>query len=433
MRRRIFSWMLAIAFIAIAARVAISALTPQKKEDVYKQLELFSYTLSIIESEYVKEIESQDLIYGALKGMLSSLDAHSQFLDPDIYSELKVDTEGQFGGLGIEITIRDGLLTVITPIDDTPAWDVGLKAGDKIVKIDDELTRDFTLLDAVKRLRGKPGTKVTVKVLREKEQKLLDFTITREIIKIKEVKEAKVLEDTIGYIRLASFSEQTANEMKRALEDLTNQGVDSLILDLRNNPGGLLDIAEQISELFLEPGMTVVSTQGRRVLQNSIYKANAKKTYLDWPIVVLVNEGSASGSEIVAAALQDNKRAIILGTKTFGKGSVQTVLPLGDGSALRLTTSEYFAPSGRTINKVGVTPDVIVEQGEIQLVKTETTMEELFDNIKEGKLPEKEDDEGEGEKEQIKPDLDSDYQVVRAKDLLKAIKVYNLQLKSVTN
>ena len=318
MRKKILVWVLALVFVSVLTKVAIPALERQKRDEIYKQIELFSYTLSVVESEYVKEVETKDLIYGALKGMLSSLDPHSQFLDPETYGELKVDTEGQFGGLGIEITIRDGLLTVITPLEDTPAWNQGIKAGDKIVKIDDELTRDFTLTDAVKKLRGKPGTEVNVTILREKEQKLLDIKIVREIIKVKEVKEAKILEDNIGYIRLAAFSERTAKETKKALADLEKNGVDALVLDLRNNPGGLLDVAEKVAEFFLESGQTVVSTEGRRLLQNSVYKAKLKKPYLEWPMVVLVNEGSASGSEIVAGALQDNKRAIIMGTKTFG-------------------------------------------------------------------------------------------------------------------
>ncbi len=426
MRKKILVWVLALVFVSVLTKVAIPALERQKRDEIYKQIELFSYTLSVVESEYVKEVETKDLIYGALKGMLSSLDPHSQFLDPETYGELKVDTEGQFGGLGIEITIRDGLLTVITPLEDTPAWNQGIKAGDKIVKIDDELTRDFTLTDAVKKLRGKPGTEVNVTILREKEQKLLDIKIVREIIKVKEVKEAKILEDNIGYIRLAAFSERTAKETKKALADLEKNGVDALVLDLRNNPGGLLDVAEKVAEFFLESGQTVVSTEGRRLLQNSVYKAKLKKPYLEWPMVVLVNEGSASGSEIVAGALQDNKRAIIMGTKTFGKGSVQTVLPLGDGSALRLTTSEYFSPLGKTINEVGITPDVIVDEAEMSLSKKKSRIEKLFEDIQEGKLPDEEEDKDE-EVVIKKPSWETDYQIRRALDLLKAIRVYNLQ------
>ncbi|MFC1593729.1 S41 family peptidase [Candidatus Omnitrophota bacterium] len=427
MIKKIVPWILVVLLLGVATRVAVSGLERQNKDEVYRQIELFTYALTIVQSEYVKEIDAKDLIYGGLKGMLGSLDPHSQFLDPDTYSELKVDTEGEFGGLGIEISIREGLLTIISPLEGTPAWDAGLKPGDNIVKIDDDLTKDFSLTDAVKRLRGKPGTDVTITILRVKEQKLFDVTITREIIQIKEVKDAQVIDDNIGYVRLAAFSENTVSEMKTALSELEDKEVDSLILDLRNNPGGLLDVAEKISELFLESGKVVVSTEGRRLLQNAVYKANARKPYLNWPMVVLVNEGSASGSEIVAGALQDHKRAIIMGTKTFGKGSVQTVLPLGDGSALRLTTSEYFTPSGRTINQVGVTPDVVVDKRYLQFSDREASLEDLFLKIEKGKVPEQDADPAVEKKEIEELSLENDYQVIRAVDLLKALRVFNKQ------
>ncbi|MFH1655952.1 MAG: S41 family peptidase, partial [Candidatus Omnitrophota bacterium] len=367
---------------------------------------------------YVTETESKDLIYGALKGMMGSLDSHSQFMDPDAYNELKVETTGKFGGLGIEITIKDGLLTIITPLEDTPAWKVGLKSGDRIVKIEDEVTRDYTLMDAVKRLRGKPGTDVNITVLREDAGKLLNFKITRAIIKIKDVKEAKILEDRIGYIRLVEFRENTGKSIEKALSDLEKQEADSLILDLRNNPGGLLDAAVKVTNSFIEADKIIVSTKGRKEFQNIVFRSNSKNPNIDWPIVVLVNEGSASGSEIVAGALQDYKRAVILGVKTFGKGSVQTVIPLSDGSALRLTTSEYFTPSEKNINGIGITPDVEVKQQIVEL-KEAQGIEEIFEEIEEGKVP--------NEEEVSKPDYNSDYQLVRAIDLLKGIRIYNQQ------
>jgi carboxyl-terminal processing protease len=414
--KRVFVWICVISVTIFVTSIAISAIEKHKKDEIYKQLELFTYALSTIKSEYVTEPDPQKLIYGALKGMLGSLDAHSQFMDPDTYNELKVDTQGKFGGLGIEITIKDGLLTIITPLEDTPAWEAGLEAGDRIVKIGDELTKDFTLIDAVKKLRGKPGTKVNITVLREKDEKLLNFTIERAVINIKDVKEAKILEDKIGYIRLVEFRESTDKEMREALSKLKKEGSNCLILDLRNNPGGLLDAAVKVASNFVEPGKIIVSTKGRKLFQNLIYKSNKRKPFLDWPMVILVNEGSASGSEIVAGALQDYKRAIILGTKTFGKGSVQTVIPLADGSAMRLTTSEYFTPSGKSINNVGVIPDVVVEQQVVEIKKVLDT-NDIFEEIKEGKVPH----------EQKRTDYKTDYQLVRAIDLLKGIRIYKQQ------
>ncbi|MBU1905371.1 MAG: S41 family peptidase, partial [Candidatus Omnitrophica bacterium] len=322
--------------------VTFAGMDKKEKNELFKQVELFSDSLAIIQSDYVEEVTPKDLIYGALKGMLSALDPHSQFLDPQTYSELKLDTEGKFGGLGIEITIKDSLLTVVTPIEDTPAWKAGLKANDRIVKIDSELTRDITLTDAVKKLRGDPGTSVVLTILREAEKKLLEFKITRDIIKIRNVKEGRILENGIGYIRLVEFRENAVKEMNQALKQLTKEGMDALILDLRNNPGGLLDIAVKVAEKFLEKDKMIVYTKGRIPSQDLEFLSKESKPIVDIPMVVLINEGSASGSEIVAGCLQDYKRAIILGMKSFGKGSVQTVIPLRDGSALRLTTSKYF-------------------------------------------------------------------------------------------
>ena len=341
--------------------LAVSASKENKKSDLYKQVELFSDTLAIIQEDYVDEAKPKELIYGALKGMLSSLDAHSQFLDPDTYNELKIDTEGKFGGLGIEITIKDGMLTVITPIEDTPAWRAGIKSGDRIVKINDELTREMSLTDAVKKMRGKPGIVIKLSILREKDKKILDFAIKRDVIKIKDVKNARILEDGIGYIRLTEFRENTSQQLSAAMSGLSKQKMNALILDLRNNPGGLLEEAARITGKFIPQGKLIVYTKSRKKSQDIRFTSQVKNPILNLPLVILINEGSASGSEVVAACLQDYKRAMIIGTKSFGKGSVQAIIPLGDGSALKLTISKYFTPSGRVIHGKGVVPDIIVE------------------------------------------------------------------------
>ena len=420
MRKKIFIGVILGACVFLFVSRGVSESDKKQKEDLYRQVELFSDTLSIIQSDYVDEVKPKDLIYGSLKGMLSSLDPHSQFMDPDTYNELKVDTEGKFGGLGIEITLKDGLLTVVTPIEDTPAWKAGIKAGDRIVKIDGELTRDIALTDAVKKMRGKPGEAVNLSVMRESEKKLLEFKIVRDIIKIKDIKEAKILEDGIGYIRLIEFRESTSQNINAALAKLTKDGMNALILDLRNNPGGLLDSAVGVAEKFVEKGKMIVYTKGRKSSQNMEFVSNESHPILNLPLAVLINEGSASGSEIVAGCLQDYKSAVILGTKSFGKGSVQTVIPLSDGSALRLTTSKYFTPLGKVIHGKGVMPDIVVEEGKIELTQEQpeekgTKKEEVF-----GQLEKK---ETFPKKENVF-DYKSDNQLMRAVDALKAIKLY---------
>lgn len=392
----------------------------EKKDDLYKELELFADAISVIRSDYVDEIKSKDLMYGAMKGMLSSLDPYSQFMDPDTYNEMKIETEGEFGGIGIEITIKDDLLTIITPIEDTPAYKAGLKAGDKIVKIDDAITKDLTLIEAVKKLRGKPGTDVKMTILRESEKKLLDFTITRSIIKIDSIKKAEMVEEGIGYIRLVEFQENTPRELLEALKKLEAQNLKGLILDLRNNPGGLLDVAVDVAGKFLGEGKLVVSTKGRVESQNTEFKSKNKNDHLNYPLVVLLNSGSASASEIVAGAIQDHRRGIIVGTKSFGKGSVQTVVPMSDGSALRLTTSKYFTPKGRSIHGEGIAPDIVVEYEEPS--KKEKELEEkmdVFDKLLE--KPEK--TEEEKIKEQKKKELDNQFST--AIDVLKGIVIYS--------
>ena len=421
MKRRIAILLVIVGF---AAGILMHSVGFAEKDagadDLYKELELFSDAVSIIRSDYVEEPKSKDLIYGALKGMLSALDPYSQFMDPDMYNEMKIETEGEFGGIGIVITIEDNLLTIISPIEDTPAYEVGLKPGDKIVKIEKEITRDLTLLEAVKKLRGKPGTKVNITVLRENEKKLLDFAITRSIIKIDSIKKAEVIDEKIGYIRLIEFQEKTHLDLEKSLRDLEGKGIKGLILDLRNNPGGLLDSAVSVSDKFLEEGKVIVSTKGRVENQNFVFKSKNKNKHLDYPMVILVNSGSASASEIVAGAIQDHKRGIIMGTKSFGKGSVQTVVPLSDGSAVRVTTSKYFTPNERSIHGEGITPDIIVEHKESPKPEEgDNDQTSIFDELTEAE----QEKELEGKEKEKQGQYDN--QIMSAVDVLKGIIIYN--------
>jgi carboxyl-terminal processing protease len=392
---------------------------PEKTEDIYKHLELFSDVISIVRSEYVDDVKSKDLIYGAMKGMIQSLDKYSEFMDPDAYTEMKVETEGAFGGIGIEIAIKDDILTVIAPIEDTPAYKEGLKAGDRIVKIDKDITRGITLLEAVKKLRGKPGTQIPMTILRESEGKILEFTITRDIIKVKSIRKAEILEDKIGYIRLSVFQERSAKDLEGALVELEKKGMDSLILDLRNDPGGLLNVAAEVTGKFLQAGEMIVYTKGRDNRQNMEFKAKEKKPRTEYPLVILVDQGSASGSEIVAGAIQDHKRGIIVGVKTFGKGSVQTVVPLSDGSALRLTTSKYYTPAGRSIHGEGIMPDIVIEREEKSQEEAKAKPDEVFEKL-EGAPPS---DSKENARPSAKKEV-YDNQLQRAMDVIKTMKIY---------
>jgi carboxyl-terminal processing protease len=326
----------------------------------YEQLKLFTEVLSIVQNQYVDEVPPKDLIYSAIKGTLRGLDAHSSFLDPDSYKEMQVETSGSFGGLGIEITLRDDMLTVVSPIEGTPAYRAGLQTGDRIVKIDGLVTKDMQLPDAVKRMRGRPGTKVTISVVREGWTEPKDFEITREQIRVQSVR-SHDLGGGVAYVKLRQFQEQSPGDLAAALDRSSKAGMKALILDLRNNPGGLLTAAVEVTEEFIDDGKLVVYTEGRVRNQNMRFSAHAKKSYPALPMVVLVNQGSASASEIVAGALQDWGRAIVVGSQTFGKGSVQTIIPLSDGSGLRLTTAKYFTPKGRSIHGKGITPDIVVE------------------------------------------------------------------------
>lgn len=424
MLRNAFVFVSVVFFLLTLTSMALSTVDRSRKDETYKELELFADALAYVQVQYADETKPQDLIYGALSGMINGLDPHSAFLTPEEFEDLKVETEGKFGGIGVEITIREGLVTVITPIEDTPAWDAGIQTGDRIVKIDDVVIKDFTLSEAVKKLRGKPGTDVAILVWREKESKLLPFKIRRAVIQVKDIKEAKVLEDGVGYIKLVEFRDDTPQELDRALKGLKEQGMDCLVLDLRNNPGGLLDKAVNVAERFLPKGAPVVSVKGRDPKQDTDFVAGFGFADVAMPLVVLVNGGSASGSEIVAGAFQDHKRAIILGEQTFGKGSVQTVIPLRDGSALKLTTSRYITPSGHVIHEKGISPDIVImaqwpalPKDELdEKLKAERELAKIFEGVEETKP-----DEGQAAMQAL---YAKDPQLSRAVDLLKSIKIY---------
>jgi carboxyl-terminal processing protease len=391
----------------------------------YEAIEMFTDVLAIVKKNYVEEVDTKKLIYGAINGMLASLDPHSSFMPPDMYKEMKIDTKGSFGGLGIEITIKDGFLTVISPIEDTPAFRSGIKAGDQIIKIENKFTKDMTIMDAVKRMRGPKGTKVTITIMREGFDKPRDFTLTRDIIQIKSVK-FKTLESGYGYVRLTQFQEKTDDDLSKALNSLkqeNNGKLKGLILDLRNNPGGLLDQAVKVCDHFIDNGL-IVYTEGRDPESKMKFTASKGDKEPHYPIVVLINGGSASASEIVAGALQDHNRAVIMGTQSFGKGSVQTIIPLSEDSGLRLTTALYYTPKGRSIQAKGITPDITVEPMELAANEKKEPMhireKDLENHFEIGTK------DSETEKKQLKQpvinideQMRGDYQILRALDLLR--------------
>ena len=370
-RRRATLTMLAFAFcmaVLFSGGRAVERVSAVPKE-TYDDLETFTNILSIVQKNYVDDVTTKQLLEGAVNGMLGSLDPHSAYLTPELYKELQVDTKGSFGGLGIEITNRSGVLTVVSPIEDTPAAKAGIQPGDQIIKIDGELTKDMSLVDAVKKMRGPRGSKVTITVKRENVSQFLDFTLTRENIHIQSVK-WKNLGDGYGYVRVTQFQERTGQTLEEAISQISggnDANLRGLVLDLRNDPGGLLSQAVQVADAFLESGM-IVYTDGRLENQKQKYFAHKPGSHSDFPMIVLVNGGTASAAEIVAGALQDHKRALVLGMQTFGKGSVQTILPLDDQSALRLTTARYYTPNGRSIQATGITPDIVMENN-VQLVR----------------------------------------------------------------
>ena len=354
--------MVLIMLVGLPAQVLYAEESIEEpKPDTYNKLKIFSEVLSLIESNYVESVESDTIINGAIRGMVKALDPHTSYLPPASYKEMQVETTGKFGGLGIEISIRDGVLTVVSPIEETPAFKVGIKAGDKIIKIEEESTLDMTLQDAVSLLRGETGSPVSITIFRDSFKAPKEFTIVRAIIKVRSVVH-KLYKKDIGYIKIRSFSKNTSVDLDKALAELEKKEISKLILDLRNNPGGLLNQAVEVTDRFLNRENLIVYTKGRSDEQNMRFTSHDKVAGVSYPLIVLVNSGSASASEIVAGALQDLNRAIILGTPTFGKGSVQTIIPLSDGSALRLTTARYYTPSGRVIQENGIEPDIIIER-----------------------------------------------------------------------
>lgn len=391
----------------------------------YEDLRVFTDVLGLLQKEYVEETKSKDLIYGAIKGMVETLDPHSAFLPPNLYKEMQEETKGRFEGIGIEITLKEGILTVVSPIENTPAYKAGIQAGDQILKIEGESTKNLTLIECVKRLRGPKGSKVTITIMREGFPKPRDITLIRDVIPIRSVR-YEILDKHYGYIRISQFQEKTSGEFDKAIKELeaAAQGrLKGLILDLRNNPGGLLDQAVKIADRFIESGL-IVSVEGRK--EESKMKFNAQRQEDDltkYPLVVLVNGGSASGAEIVAGAIQDHGRGILLGTQTFGKGSVQTIFSLKDGSGLRLTTARYYTPSGRSIQAKGIVPDIIVKPAppeEEKAAPPKTITEKDLERHLEDKEKEKE----KPKKEEVREKKPVDNQLERALELLKSWEIF---------
>ncbi|MDH5509309.1 MAG: S41 family peptidase [Nitrospinota bacterium] len=435
---------LSAAFFAGLVVMALVARSNSVMADVktYDNLETFANILSLVEQNYVETVEPTKLVEGAINGMLRSLDAHSSYMTPEMYKEMQVETEGEFGGIGIEITIKDDLLTVVAPIEDTPAWDAGIQAGDRIVRVDGESTFDMNLMDAVRKMRGKKGTEVVITIVREGFDQPKDFTIKRDVIHVTSVK-YQMLPDGWAYAKVRSFSKDTANDLESAINTMKAEGFKGFILDLRNDPGGLLNQAVAVSELFLEKGEMIVYTRGRMPNQNMEFTSERNIADNDYPMVVLVNKGSASASEIVAGAMQDLKRALVVGTQTFGKGSVQTIIPLRENSGLRLTTAKYYTPLGRQIHNVGIAPDIVIEQRAPDLasvkkeggpsvrdkVKAKVNGDNGDSEVKkeeEGKEPAKAgEDKAEDSTKPSAVDLEKDYQLQRAIGVLQSWEMIN--------
>ncbi|MFO7987122.1 MAG: S41 family peptidase [Desulfatiglandaceae bacterium] len=400
-------------------------------DEVYENIDIFTEVLRQVQKNYVEPQDPKSLIQGAIKGMVRELDPHSSFLTKEEHEELMVETKGEFSGIGIEITIKDRVLTVVSPIEGTPAYKAGIQAGDKIIKVEGESTQDMDLLDAVKQIRGPEGTDVKLTIMREGAEKPIEFTITRGVIPIRSVKHHSLSPD-IGYVRVANFQSDTVEDVSSALEELEKgRQLKGLIIDLRNNPGGLLSQAIEVSDLFVDSGI-IVSTKGRGNDHNIKATARINKEAREYPIVVLVNGGSASAAEIVAGALQDNKRALVIGTRTFGKGSVQTILPLSDGSGLRLTTARYYTPSGKSIQSSGITPDIEIpfhspeKEGEKEsprFIREEDLKGHMVDEDNEAKKTQAESTADSDEK--IKMLLEKDNQIRQALYLLKSWDIFS--------
>ena len=443
MKHRMF-FVAAVACILVSSPGA-TAEAEKNNADTYRLLNLFGDVFERVRADYVEESTDESLIEAAITGMLSSLDPHSSYLNAKRFREMQVQTKGEFGGLGIQVSMEGGLVKVISPIDDTPAYRAGVEAGDLITHLDGDQVLGLTLGQAVDKMRGRVGTDIRLTIRREGRDSF-DVTITRAIIKIKSVRSR--LEGNIGYLRITSFNEQAGKGVKEAMAKLHKERGDSLhgiVLDLRNNPGGLLDQAVAVSDAFLDKG-EIVSTRSRRAEETQRYNARPGDLAKSLPMVVMINSGSASASEIVAGSLQDHHRAIVLGTKSFGKGSVQTIIPLSGRGAMRLTTARYFTPSGRSIQAVGIEPDITVKQAKIETIvaqgrRREADLRCALDN---GTVPAKEKEKdkqkgknGNNEKDdktkETKTPISQDYQLARALDLLRGVTFFSDKITAKTN
>ena len=404
---------------------------PETGELPVDQIRTFAEVFAKIKKDYVEDVEDGILLEHAIKGMLEGLDPHSSYLDEDAYLDLQEGTSGEFGGLGIEVGMEDGFIKIISPIDDTPAQKAGLQSGDLVIRLDETPVKGMSLNDAVTLMRGEPGTDITLTIIREGEEKPLKITITRDVIKVKSVR-TQTLEPGFGYLRISHFQSRTAEDARVGVQQLkqdNNGNLNGLILDLRNNPGGILSAAVGISDLFLDKGL-IVYTEGR--IDDSRLKFNAKPADIldNAPIVVLVNAGSASASEIVAGALQDHKRGVIMGQKTFGKGSVQTVLPISNAAALKLTTARYFTPSGRSIQVSGIEPDVVIARVKVESLEdedthiiTEENLNRHLDNNTQEDTQQETTNGDEDTAAQIKARLLEDYTLQQALNVLKSLQI----------
>ena len=396
-------------------------ISAEDDKDVYKYLNLFGEAFEKIKNNYVEPVNSKDLIESAIEGMLTSLDPHSSYLNDKELKELRVQTKGEFGGLGIEVTLENGFVKVIAPIDDTPAFKAGIKSGDLITHLDDEPVLGMTLSEAVAIMRGKVGSKIKLTV-RRNENERVDINIVRAIIQLKSVKSR--IENNIGYIRVSSFNQKVDKQIIDSISSFKKKNtLIGYVLDLRNNPGGLLDQAVNVTDIFLERG-EIVSTKGRNGKRGSRYNAVKKDLINGLPLVVLINQGSASASEIVAGALQDHKRAIIMGTKSFGKGSVQTIIPSGEDVAIKLTTAKYYTPLGRSIQQTGIDPDILVEQAELKKLENQRRKESDLRGAIDNEQIEKNESNDENAEKNVDEEVD-DYQLTRAFDLILAINLIN--------
>ncbi len=417
----------ALAAVVLATSPAGADEAKENNADTYRLLNLFGDVFERVRADYVDETKDKDLIEAAISGMLASLDPHSTYLNADSFREMQVNTRGEFGGLGIEVTMEDGLVKVIAPIDDTPAFRAGIEAGDLISHLDGEPIQGMTLAEAVDKMRGKVGTDIRLTVLRT-EREPFDVTITRAIIKVSSVRSR--LEGKVGYVRITTFNEQTHVNLETMMAKFDQELGDELqgiVLDLRNNPGGLLTQAVAVSDDFLERG-EIVSTRSRRAEDTQRFNAKPGDLADGLPMVVLINGGSASASEIVAGALQDHRRAIVLGTKSFGKASVQTIVPLSGQGAMKLTTARYYTPSGRSIQAVGIEPDIVVEQARVETIavptrRREADLRKALENENDGGGPEPEEQQAEDDEDEKKPER-QDYQLQRALDLLRGIAMF---------